>query len=234
MTGPESPAVERPAHNPPEIVAALCLAFGVEYSLDSDGSVAYWARGRAEAGPDRYDTFADALRAAVLFNIFDPIFESLYAQWTEQSARLATVTRERDEARRWAEETVAAVVAERVVTCVYCGLEYPHGTPASQDAALTAHIKVCEKHPMRALESEVALLRSQLAAVQRDRSETRPAFTLAEVRDLNQAAACLDGVLDIRAVPRHELAKRLFAIAGNPMSDDAARLAAPSAPEVTP
>ena len=59
-----------------------------------------------------------------------------------------------DEARAWAEGTVNKVVAARIVTCVYCGHEYPSGTPASQDAALTEHISVCEKHPMRAVERD--------------------------------------------------------------------------------
>ena len=42
----------------------------------------------------------------------------------------------------------------QVVTCVYCGQEYPPGTPTSQHELLTAHIKVCPKHPMRQLEEE--------------------------------------------------------------------------------
>jgi len=50
----------------------------------------------------------------------------------------------------------------RIVTCVYCGHEYPEGTPQSQDERLTEHIKVCEKHPMRALEAENAALRVRL------------------------------------------------------------------------
>jgi len=36
----------------------------------------------------------------------------------------------------------------RVLTCVYCGQEYPQDTPAWGDKVLTDHIKVCEKHPM--------------------------------------------------------------------------------------
>jgi len=37
-----------------------------------------------------------------------------------------------------------------VLTCVYCGQEYPAGTPASgaDVKALTDHIKACEKHPI--------------------------------------------------------------------------------------
>jgi len=39
----------------------------------------------------------------------------------------------------------------QTLTCVYCGHEYPPGTPPSNHAALTAHIAICEKHPMRAV-----------------------------------------------------------------------------------
>ncbi len=67
-------------------------------------------------------------------------------------------------ARKWAEETVAATVAARVVTCVYCAHEFPHGTPASQAEQLTAHVKVCEKHPVRAAEARIAELESAIRA----------------------------------------------------------------------
>lgn len=38
---------------------------------------------------------------------------------------------------------------QTIVTCVYCGHEYPEGTPTSQHELLTEHIKVCKKHPMK-------------------------------------------------------------------------------------
>lgn len=38
----------------------------------------------------------------------------------------------------------------RILTCVYCGHEYPQDTPAHGDKILTEHISACEKHPMRA------------------------------------------------------------------------------------
>lgn len=49
-----------------------------------------------------------------------------------------------------------------VVTCVYCGHEYPDGTPAAKHDLLTEHIKTCEKHPMRDAERTIADLRAQL------------------------------------------------------------------------
>lgn len=49
-----------------------------------------------------------------------------------------------------------------VLTCVYCGHQYPEGTPPHGAKVLTDHIKVCEKHPMRELEVENAHLKELL------------------------------------------------------------------------
>ena len=38
-----------------------------------------------------------------------------------------------------------------ILTCVYCGMAYPEGTPPHGSKVLTDHIKACEKHPMRKL-----------------------------------------------------------------------------------
>lgn len=62
---------------------------------------------------------------------------------------------ERDEAREWVRRLTAE---SRTLTCVYCGHAYPPGSPEHGAEVLTEHIKVCEKHPMRALEAELALL----------------------------------------------------------------------------
>lgn len=55
----------------------------------------------------------------------------------------------------------------RILTCVYCGHEYPAGTPASglDVSALTDHIRVCEKHPMREAEQKITMLRRALAGL---------------------------------------------------------------------
>lgn len=50
----------------------------------------------------------------------------------------------------------------RVLTCVYCGMEYPQDTPSSGSKVLTDHIKVCPKHPMRKAEEDVSKLRNAL------------------------------------------------------------------------
>lgn len=50
--------------------------------------------------------------------------------------------------------------------CAYCGMKYPRGTPKFDNPALTAHIKVCPKHPMRLAEVELERLRGVEKAAQ--------------------------------------------------------------------
>lgn len=52
-----------------------------------------------------------------------------------------------------------------ILTCVYCGHEYPEGTPSHGAQILTEHIRVCEKHPMRKVEADKAKLRKALAGL---------------------------------------------------------------------
>lgn len=49
-----------------------------------------------------------------------------------------------------------------VLTCVYCGHQYPPGTPAAMHPILTEHIAQCDKHPMRAVVEERDELRARL------------------------------------------------------------------------
>jgi hypothetical protein len=58
-----------------------------------------------------------------------------------------------------------ATAADRTLTCVYCGHEYPQDTPAHGNYVLTDHIKVCERHPMRKAEADITLLRSALTGL---------------------------------------------------------------------
>ncbi len=51
---------------------------------------------------------------------------------------------------------------KRVLTCVYCGHEYPQETPAWGDKILTEHIKKCPKHPLRIAELKIKLLQNAL------------------------------------------------------------------------
>jgi hypothetical protein len=43
-----------------------------------------------------------------------------------------------------------------ILTCAYCGMAYPEGTPPHGSKVLTDHIKVCEKHPMYKLRKALA------------------------------------------------------------------------------
>lgn len=53
-------------------------------------------------------------------------------------------------------------MCNQIVTCVYCGHEYPNGTPTAKHKLLTEHIKACEKHPLRASERKIELLKKAL------------------------------------------------------------------------
>lgn len=52
-----------------------------------------------------------------------------------------------------------------ILTCVYCGQEYPKGTPPHGSQILTDHIKVCENHPLRKAEADCAKLRKALVGL---------------------------------------------------------------------
>ena len=51
------------------------------------------------------------------------------------------------------------------LTCVYCGMAYPEGTPPHGSQILTDHIKICEKHPMRKAEETIGKLRAALVGL---------------------------------------------------------------------
>lgn len=53
----------------------------------------------------------------------------------------------------------------QIITCVFCGKEYPIGTPTHGSEILTEHIKVCERHPLRKAEGDVAILRAALVGL---------------------------------------------------------------------
>jgi hypothetical protein len=59
----------------------------------------------------------------------------------------------------------ASAAADRILTCVYCGHQYPQGTPAAGDQVLTDHIRACVKHPMRTAEATITALRKALEGV---------------------------------------------------------------------
>ena len=54
---------------------------------------------------------------------------------------------------------------DRIVTCVYCGKEYPNNTPTHGTEILTSHIEECEKHPLYEARKEISFLYTLLANV---------------------------------------------------------------------
>lgn len=60
---------------------------------------------------------------------------------------------------------LACFSVDRILTCVYCGHEYPQHTPAAGHQVLTDHIRICAAHPMREAEQVIAKLHSALAGL---------------------------------------------------------------------
>jgi hypothetical protein len=54
----------------------------------------------------------------------------------------------------------------KTLTCVYCGHEYPPGTPASQHELLDEHIRQCPKHPLTAANAQIEEMQSFVGDVQ--------------------------------------------------------------------
>lgn len=69
------------------------------------------------------------------------------------------------------DDYAASIIAEhwmrdtQTLRCAFCGAAHPPGTPDSQHDLLSAHIRVCERHPMREVEAESARLRAALQAI---------------------------------------------------------------------
>jgi hypothetical protein len=112
---------------------------------------------------------------------------ALCAALRERDMELAVVTAEREEARDWVRRITATKIT---LTCVYCGVDFPPGTPNHGADVLTVHVRACAKHPMRAAETELAALRAAVAKFGR--------LTLSHSedcghRDCNDPETCSDG-----------------------------------------
>ncbi len=55
-----------------------------------------------------------------------------------------------EEHRQKIRERVRQARGERILTCAYCGISYPPGTPDAQHQLLTEHGQKCLEHPIRA------------------------------------------------------------------------------------
>ena len=90
-----------------------------------------------------------------------------------------------------------------VLTCVYCGHQYPEGTPPHGSDVLTEHTRVCEKHPLRAAEEKIKKLREALfgliGVTNKDELEKMEMFLRIQVapgRDKATAINAIHALLD--------------------------------------
>ncbi|MHB8123763.1 MAG: hypothetical protein ACYDG4_16620 [Desulfuromonadaceae bacterium] len=76
--------------------------------------------------------------------------------WTARIKELET------EVARLEAERIAIQNDTRALTCVFCGMVYPPGTPPSNHAALVAHVEVCPKHPLQRFKQRAAAAETYL------------------------------------------------------------------------
>lgn len=92
--------------------------------------------------------------------------DEMTCQLADANCRMAELEKQLSEARDFAEDACEnynqLLQNNRILTCAYCGQEYPPNTPPTQHEALSAHIAVCEKHPMRIAEIRIANLEHAL------------------------------------------------------------------------
>jgi len=82
-----------------------------------------------------------------------------------------------------------------VLTCAYCGLEYPLGTKPSRNEALHEHIKQCPEHPLKQAYDKIVDLERELVDLRIDR-ETLTEKLTKELRTA-QAMGYEEGDYDI-------------------------------------
>lgn len=97
-----------------------------------------------------------------------------------------------------AEERENATSRHQVLTCVYCGHQYPDGTPATKHQLLTDHIKECAEHPLRTAEQKIAKLRGALAGF--IGADTREELTAMEATIRTTPAPESDKAVAINAI----------------------------------
>lgn len=110
-------------------------------------------------------------------------------------------------ANHGAAAAVGAPDGARVLTCVYCGHEYPQDTPAWGDQVLTEHIKGCEKHPMRAVIVERDQLQDDLRRLVDHAAEVCNAAEDGESDQANEAWRALPDHL-VHAIEQRQAALR--------------------------
>ena len=86
----------------------------------------------------------------------------------------------------------------RILTCVYCGHEYPQDTPAHGSEVLTEHIRTCQSHPLRKAERDIARLRASLVGL--IGADTEPELRQMEVAMRMLPAPDEDKAVSINAI----------------------------------
>lgn len=109
---------------------------------------------------------AETIGVRVMTELEVQMFEqinALRAKVAELEALNAEMKYSVNEARRFGEAAAKKyndlIAIGSVLSCAMCGEKYEDGTPASRDERLRAHIAICAEHPMRQLESALALSR---------------------------------------------------------------------------
>ena len=143
-----------------------------EASDDLAGKLRYSEVGRVAALDDR-----DGWKLRVMSA--EKERDTLRADVAALRAEVVRLTKERDEARQCGERLYYqySQATGKVVTCAFCGHQYADGAPTSQHERLTAHVLVCEKHPLRAIEAERDTLRQRIAELEADMEAASGALT---------------------------------------------------------
>lgn len=104
------------------------------------------------------ETFKKALSSDAGRDIIDRL-KTAEAEGDAYEKQLREMQAQRDGARQWVDRMRTET---QVLTCVYCGHAYPPGSPTHGAEVLTAHVKTCEKHPMRTVEASALAMRHAL------------------------------------------------------------------------
>src|SRR5690606_34050034 len=129
-----------------------------------------WSRAmrrRAEkAEAERDAARKDAAEAHATVIIHQEDIDELHVLAHDLREALDAAISARDAARAFGEEAARKYNAMLIdVTCAFCGTSYPANTPRTGHSTLEAHVRVCEAHPMRAVEAERDVLRQALIAI---------------------------------------------------------------------
>ncbi len=85
-----------------------------------------------------------------------------------KNGRTARIKELEAEVARLEAERIAIQNDSRALTCVFCGMVYPPGTPPSNHAALLAHVEECPKHPLQRFKQRAAAAETFLNVIRKN------------------------------------------------------------------